>query len=40
MEVTELGMVTEVRLLHPLNAWLPMEVTELGMVTEVRLLHP
>ena len=40
MEVTELGIVTDVRLLHPLKAHLPMEVTELGMATEVRLLQP
>ena len=40
MDVTELGMVTEVSPLHPSNAWLPMDVTELGMVTEVSPLHP
>ena len=39
MEVTELGMVIEVRLLHSEKATLPMEVTELGIVTEVRLLQ-
>ena len=39
MEVTELGMVTEVRLLRDRNAELPMEVTEFGIVTEVRLLY-
>ena len=31
------GIVTEVRLLHSLNAELPMVVTLLGIVTEVRL---
>ena len=36
MLVTELGMVTEVRLLQPWKAELPMLVTELGMVTEVK----
>ncbi len=37
MEVTLLGMVTEVRLEQLEKAELPMEVTLLGMVTEVRL---
>ena len=37
MEVTELGIVNEVRLLHFSNALYPMEVTELGIVNEVRL---
>ena len=32
--------VTEVRLLQPSKALLPMLVTELGMVMEVRLLEP
>ena len=40
MEVTELGMVTEVRPLQPEKAMSPMEVTELGMVTEVSPLQP
>ena len=33
-------MVTEVKLLHPLNALPPMEVTLFGMVTEVKPLQP
>ena len=37
MVVTESGSVTEVRLLQPENALLPMLVTELGIVTEARL---
>ena len=40
IEVTELGMVTEARLVQPENAEPPIEVTELGMVTEVRLVQP
>ena len=40
MDVTELGMVTEVRPLQPEKAAYPMDVTELGMVTEVRPLQP
>ena len=36
MEVTELGMVTEVSPEQPSKADSPIEVTELGMVTEVR----
>ena len=40
MDVTELGMVTEVRPLQPMKALYPMDVTELGMVTEVRPLQP
>ncbi len=36
MLVTEEGMVTEVREVHPENAYYPMLVTEEGMVTEVR----
>jgi hypothetical protein len=35
MEVTELPMVAEVRLLQPLKALSPMEVTESGITTEV-----
>ena len=33
--VTELGMVTDVRLLQPENTLSPMLVTEFGIVTEV-----
>ena len=40
MDVTEFGMVTEVRPLHPAKAMIPMDVTELGIMTEVRPLHP
>ncbi len=40
MEVTELGMVTEVSPLQPRNALAPMEVTELPMLTEVSPLQP
>ena len=40
MEVTELGMVTDVRPLQPSKALKPMDVTELGMVTDVRPLQP
>ena len=36
IEVTEDGMVMEVRLVQPLKAEFPMEVTDEGMVTEVR----
>ena len=36
MEVTELGIVNEVRLEQSSNAQSPMEVTELGIVNEVR----
>ena len=39
MLVTELGIVTEVRLLQPKNANSPILLTDSGMVTEVRLLH-
>ena len=39
MEVTELGIVNEVRLEQPLNAQSPREVTEFGIVNEVRLLQ-
>ena len=35
MEVTELGIVNEVRLKHLENAHSPIEVTELGIVNEV-----
>jgi len=37
MEVTELGMTKEVRLVQPWNAKFSMEVTEFGMVMETRL---
>ena len=40
MDVMELGIVTEVRPLHPEKALSPIDVTELGMVTEVRPLQP
>ena len=39
MDVTLLGMVTEVRPLHSKKASSPMDVTLLGMVTEVRLVQ-
>ena len=39
MLVTESGIVTEVRLVHPENARAPMLVTESGIVTDVRLLQ-
>jgi len=39
MAVTELGIVSEVRLEHNLNVLSPMEVTELGIVNEIRLEH-
>ena len=39
MEVTLLGMVTEVKPLQSENARSPMEVTPFGMVTEVNLLQ-
>ena len=40
MEVTLLGMVTEVRPVQSRKASPPMVVTLLGMVTEVRPLQP
>ena len=40
MDVTEIGMVIEVRLLQPEKAPYSMDVTELGMVIEARLLQP
>ena len=40
MEVTELGMLTEVSAEQPKNAPGPMEVTELGMLTEVSAEQP
>ena len=39
MLVTELGIVTEVRLLQLLKVPKSMLVTELGIMTEVRLLQ-
>ena len=39
MDVTELEIVTEVRLLQKENALSPMEMTESGIVNEVRLLQ-
>jgi hypothetical protein len=40
MDVTLLGIVTEIKPLHHLKADLPMDVTLLGMVTEVKPLQP
>ena len=40
MEVTELGISTEVRPEQPVNAYCPMEVTELGISIEVRPEQP
>ena len=40
MEVTLLGMVTDVKPLQSSNAYHPMEVTLFGMVTEVKPLQP
>jgi metal-sulfur cluster biosynthetic enzyme len=39
MDVTLLGMVTEVKPLQYSKAELPIDVTQLGMVTEVKPLH-
>jgi len=39
MEVTEFGMTTEVKLVHPLNKFLSIKVTELWKVIEVNLFH-
>ena len=39
IEVTLLGIVIDVILLHPLNAKFPIEVTVLGMVIDVRFLQ-
>lgn len=36
IEVTELGIITEVRPEQSINAPSPIEVTELGIITEVR----
>jgi len=38
--VTEFGMVTDVRLVHPSNASSPILVTEFGMTAETRLMDP
>ena len=40
MDVTELGIVTDVSPLHPEKAKLSMDVTELGIVTDVSPVHP
>ena len=40
MLVTELGIVTDVKLLQPKKAYLTMLVTELPMVTDVKPLQP
>jgi metal-sulfur cluster biosynthetic enzyme len=40
MDVTLLGIVTEVRLEQKEKALFPMDVTLLGIVTEVRLEQP
>jgi hypothetical protein len=40
MEVTDTGIVTDVRLEQPLKADAPMEVTDEGIVTDVRLEQP
>ena len=40
IEVTELGMETEVKPWQYINAEFPMEVTELGMETEDRFPQP
>ena len=39
IEVTELGIVIEVRLLQYSKALSPIEVTELGMATDVKALQ-
>ena len=40
MEITELGIITLVNPLQPLNAYSPIWVTELGIVMLVKLLQP
>ena len=40
MDVTEFGIVTDVKLLQPEKAQIPILVTEFGMVTDVKLLQP
>lgn len=37
MDVTLLGIITEVKLVHPSKAKSPMDVTLLGIVIEVKL---
>jgi hypothetical protein len=39
MEVTELGIVKDVKPLQPEKAELPMKVTELGIVSDVKPLQ-
>ena len=39
MDVTEFGIVTDVKLLHKAKALLPILVTEFGIVTDVKLLQ-
>ena len=36
IEVTDAGIVTSVRALHPVNECMPMAVTEAGIMTAVR----
>ena len=40
MDLIELGIIMDVKLVHHLKVELPMHVTELGMVTWVRLVQP
>ena len=40
MEVTESGIVTDVKELQPENPYEPMEVTESGIITDVKELQP
>ena len=40
MDVTELGMVSDVRPLHIAKALFPMVITELGIVIKVKLEQP
>ena len=40
IDVTELGMVRDVRPLQPQKAAVPMDVTELPMVSDVNPLQP
>jgi hypothetical protein len=40
MEVTELGIVSDVKPLQPEKASLPMEVTELPMLSDVNVVFP
>ena len=39
IEVTEIGIVTDDKLLQPLKASTPIEVTELGIETDDKLLQ-